>query len=177
MAASAAASIEPYTRLPNRVLKDKALKPGPRSLWHILISYAWKSPRITISQARLASDVGVHVRTIRRWTKLLEEAGYIRVFERQGCVHQYELIGDYKVNPGHPARIPQEPPRTVDQYMIRHRGSVVPDQLPLQEKLHPDETERKATLASRQGISDPWAKFRADPVVLAAARTGKQRRR
>ncbi len=128
MAASAAASIEPYTRLPNRVLKDNALKPGPRSLWHILISYAWKSPRITISQARLASDCNVHIRTIRRWTKILEEVGYIRVFERQGCVHQYELIGDYKVNPGQPARISQEPPRTLDQYTERHRGSVVPDQ-------------------------------------------------
>ena len=177
MAASASANVEPYTRLPNRVLKDSSLKPGPRSFWHILISYAWKSPRITISQARLAADCNVHIRTIRRWTKILEEAGYIRVFERQGCIHQYELVGDYKVNPGQPARIPQEPPRTVDQYTISHRGSVVPDQLPLQEKLHPDDTERKVTLASRQGICDPWAKFRADPVVLAAARTGKQRRR
>ena len=170
MAASAAASIEPYTRLPNRVLRDTALKPGPRSLWHILISYAWKSPRITISQARLASDVGVHVRTIRRWTQVLEEAGYIKVFERQGCVHQYELIADYKVNPGQPARIPQEPPRTSDQYQARDRGSVAPDQLPLSEIPSPNE-------AKKQGPSDPWARFRTDPVAIAAAQHALSRRK
>jgi DNA-binding transcriptional ArsR family regulator len=170
MAATASATVEPYTRLPNRVLKDNALKPGPRSLWHILISYAWKSPRITISQARLASDVGVHVRTVRRWTKRLEEAGYVRVFERQGCVHQYELVGDYKVNPGQPARIPQDPPRTADQYQARDRGSIAPDQSHISEIPSPNEAEGK-------GVRDPWARFRTDPAVRAASKVGIMRQR
>ena len=172
MAGTATTTVEPYTRLPNRVLKDSALKPGPRSLWHILISYAWKSPRITISQSRLAADCNVHVRTIRRWTKVLEEAGYIRVFERQGCVHQYELVADYKVNPGQPARIPQEPPRTTDQYMERHRGSVAPDQLPLQKISTPDQVKKEVL-----SPQDPWARLRADPVVRTAAAIGTRRRR
>src|SRR5262245_26435890 len=29
-----------------------------------------------------------------------------------GLVHRYELLGDYKVNPGQLNRVPQEPPRT-----------------------------------------------------------------
>ncbi len=170
-ATAAAVQVEPYTKLPNRILRGedealKSLKPAVRLLYNILISYSWKNPRFVVSQPRLAKDCNASVRSIRRWTKILEAAGLIRVHFHNGLVHRYELLGEYKVNPGQPNRIPQEPPRTTRQYVARNPGQTVSHQLRLNE-LPGRETENKMEAT---GPRDPWAKFRHDPVAQKAAR-------
>ena len=85
MAAQAAAAVTPYLRVTNERIRDPNLKPGPHRLYLVLCSYAWKAPKIVISQTKLAADCNVTVRTIRRWTQTLEAAGYLRVYEKQGC--------------------------------------------------------------------------------------------
>ena len=163
--------VEPYTKLPNRILRGedealKDLKPAVRHLYTILISYSWKGRYFFVSQPRLASDCNASVRSIRRWTKLLEAAGLLRVHFHNGLVHRYELLGNYQVNPGQPNRLPQEPPRTTRQYEVRNPGQAVSHQLPFQE-LPKKETEHKVAAT---GPKDPWAKFRHDPVAQKAAR-------
>ncbi len=154
--ASTTAAVTPYLRVTNERIRDPNLKPGPRQLYLVLCSYAWKSPRIGLSQSRLATDCSVTIRTIRRWTKVLEEAGYIKVYEKTGCVHHYELLVDWKpANPGQMIRLGAEEPRTSDQRQARHRGSFVPDQLHLPER-HPSGVTQKKEM----GPADPWAKFR-----------------
>jgi hypothetical protein len=178
MAAKAAAiptvpasrQVEPYTKVPNRILRGEdpnrpPLKAGPHRLWLILISYSWRRPRFYVSQARLARDCNASIRSIRRWTKILEELGYLKVFERNGGVHHYELVGDIKVNPGQPVRMAEPSPRTTGQYEVRNRGQIVSDQLPFKE-LPTKEMEKKEQAT---GPQDPWAKFRHDPVAQKAA--------
>ena len=176
MAANAAAAqVEPYTKLPNRILRGeddalKSLKPAVRQFYNVLISYSWKGQYFFVSQPRLARDCNASVRSIRRWTKLLEAAGLLRVHFHNGLVHRYELLGDYKVNPGQPNRIPQEPPRTTRQYEPRNHGQTVSHQLPFKE------LPRKETV--KEGATpDPWARFRADPLVVKASQTGISRKR
>ena len=170
-ATAATVQVEPYTKVPNRVLRGEdparpPLKSGPHRLLLDLISHSWKRPRFHVSQARLARDCHASIRSIRRWTKILEALGYLRVFERNGCVHHYELIGDFKVNPGQPVRTAEPSPRTVGQYHERNRGQTVSDQLPRQELLI-QETEKEENTT---GPKDPWARFRQDPVAQKAAR-------
>ena len=163
--ASAAAAVTPYLRVTNERIRDPNLKPGPRQLYLVLCSYAWKSPRIGLSQSRLAADCSVTIRTIRRWTKVLEEAGYIKVYEKTGCVHHYELLVDWKPaeqrDPGQMIRLGAEEPGTADQRQERNRGSVVPDQSPLSER-HPSGTIQKKDF----GLPDPWAWVRNSPGVV-----------
>ncbi len=170
--------VEPYTKVPNRILRAEdpsrpPLKAGPHRLWLILISYNWRRPRFYVSQARLARDCNASIRSIRRWTKILEELGYIRVIVRNGCVHHYELIGDVTVHPGQPVRTAEPSPRTTGQYKVRDRGQAVSHQLPFQE-LPKGETENKEEAT---GLKDPWARFRSDPLVLKAAQAGIQRKK
>ena len=174
-AATAATQVEPYTKLPNRILRGedealKDLKPAVRLLYNVLISYSWKEPRFFVSQPRLASDCNASVRSIRRWTKILEAAGLLRVHFHNGLVHRYELLGNYKVNPGQPSRIPQEPPRTTRQYEARNPGQTVSHQLRLTE-LPTRETGKEG------GTPDPWARFRADPLVAKASNAGIRRKK
>ncbi len=167
---STTAAVEPYTRLPNRVLRGEdparpPLKSGPHRLWLILISYSWRRPRFHVSQARLARDCQASIRSIRRWTKILEELGYLKVFERNGGVHHYELVGDVTVHPGQPVRTAEPSPRTTGQYTERNRGQAVPHQLPRTELLIQKMGKKETTT----GPNDPWARFRSDPVAQKAA--------
>ena len=178
MAASASAAVEPYTKVPNRILRGEdpnrpPLKAGPHRLWLILISYSWRRPRFHVSQARLARDCNASIRSIRRWTQILEELGYIRVIVRNGCVHHYELVGDVTVHPGQPVRTAEPSPRTTGQYEVRNRGQAVSDQLPFKE-LPIEETEKKEAATSPQ---DPWERFRSDPLVVKASKAGINRKK
>ncbi len=169
-AKAATPQVEPYTKLPNRILRaeDPArppLKAGPHRLWLILISYSWRRARFYVSQPRLARDCNASIRSIRRWTQTLEELGYIKVIVRNGCVHHYELVGDVTVHPGQPVRTADPSPRTTGQYEIRNRGQAVSHQLPFKE-LPKKETENKEEAT---GPNDPWARFRHDPVAQKAA--------
>jgi hypothetical protein len=163
--ASTVAAVTPYLRVTNERVRDPNLKPGPRQLYLVLCSYAWKAPKIAISQGKLAEDCSVVVRTIRRWTKTLEQAGYIKVYERTGCIHYYELLVDWKPaekrDPGQMIRLGAEEPRTSDQRQARHCGSIVPDQLSLPEK------PPSGTIQKREfGPADPWTKYREAPGVI-----------
>ena len=177
-ATAAAVQVEPYTKLPNRILRAEdpsrpPLKAGPHRLWLILISFSWRRPRFYVSQPRLARDCNASIRSIRRWTKTLEELGYIKVIERNGCVHHYELIGDVTVNPGQPVRTADPSPRTTGQYQVRNHGQSSSDQLPRQE-LPKKEVEDKEEVA---GPKDPWARFRHDPVAQKAAQLAIRRKK
>ena len=174
-AATAAAQVEPYTKLPNRILRGedealKDLKPAVRQFYNVLISYSWKGQYFFVSQARLAQDCNASIRSIRRWTKILEAAGLLRVHFHNGLVHRYELLGDYKVNPGQPNRLPQEPPRTTRQYEARNPGQSGSHQLPFKELPGRETVKEEAT-------PDPWARFRADPLVAKASQAGISRKR
>ncbi len=160
MAAQAAAAVTPYLRVTNERIRDPNLKPGPHRLYLVLCSYAWKAPKIVISQTKLAADCNVTVRTIRRWTQTLEAAGYLRVYEKQGCSHYYELLVDWKPgDPGQMIRLGAEVPRTEDQRPVRDRGQFARDQLRLP-KRSPHETILNERKQAPTDSSELWRRAR-----------------
>jgi hypothetical protein len=174
----ASRQVEPYTKVPNRILRGEdpdrpPLKAGPHRLWLILISYSWRRPRFYVSQARLARDCNASLRSIRRWTKILEELGYLKVFERDGCVHHYELVGDVLVHPGQPVRTAEPSPRTTGQYELRNRGQSGSDQSPRNELLIREMVKKEIAASPK----DPWARFRQDPVAQKAAQLAIRRQK
>lgn len=187
MAATSSASSFPrpapsegYTKVLNAIIRAK-LKAGPKSLYVILASYNFgdQAEAVTISQARLAQECAATIRTIRRWTRILEDAGWLRVFETQGCRHRYELLV-----PHHPGQIVREvasSPRTESpessaEPRIDTPGNPGHEQRPGKDSSNnsPSTINQKDT---KPGIKDPWAHLRGDPTVQKAFRAGVSRRR
>ena len=128
-----------YTQLLNSVIRSNPLKPGPRSLYTVLASYGWKGPKVIVSQKRLAEDLSISERTVRRYVRQLEEQGYIRTVEQQGWVNEYHLLVPY--HPGQVARISEEQPRTA-----RPQGGRQLDLLGKTLRRTPSETRQKEEL-------------------------------
>lgn len=128
-----------YTQILNSVLRSNPLKPGPRTLYTVLASYGWKGPKVIVSQKRLAEDLGISERTVRRYMRVLEEHGYIRTVEQQGWVNEYHLLIPY--HPGQVARITEEHPRTA-----RPQGTGQHDLLERTTQGTPSETRQKEEL-------------------------------
>ena len=58
----------------------------------MLLKYAWQDDYCFPGQDRLADDMGVGKRSIVRWIKELEDAGFLKVKRRgQGKSNLYEL--------------------------------------------------------------------------------------
>ena len=74
-------------------LPHAPLKLGPKLLYTTLVSSAVQEPQPTLSQAELAALCHASVRTIRRWTRVLQHIGWVRVHETLGFKHHYELVG------------------------------------------------------------------------------------
>jgi hypothetical protein len=66
-----------FTQIPNYVLRDKNLSLGARLVYTMLLSYAWQEERCFPGQARLATDLGVDERSVRRYLVELRDSGYV----------------------------------------------------------------------------------------------------
>ena len=66
-----------FTQIPNYVLRDGSLSLGARLIYTMLLSYAWQEKRCFPGQARLAADLGVDERSVRRYLAELRESGYV----------------------------------------------------------------------------------------------------
>jgi hypothetical protein len=71
-----------FSALPYRVMKDQKLSVGARLTYAFLLMYAWQEGSTFAGQARMAQDMGVSERQLRRYLTELRDAGYIKV-ERQ----------------------------------------------------------------------------------------------
>jgi len=66
-----------FTQIPNYVLRDRSLSLAARLVYTMLLSYAWQEERCFPGQARLAADLGVDERSVRRYLAELRERGYV----------------------------------------------------------------------------------------------------
>lgn len=66
-----------FTQIPNYVLGDQSLSLGARLIYTMLLSYAWQEKRCFPGQARLAADLGVDERSVRRYLVELRDRGYV----------------------------------------------------------------------------------------------------
>jgi hypothetical protein len=72
-----------FAALPYLVLRDTRLSVGARLAYAVLLMYAWQQDATFAGQARMAADMGVGERQLRRYLTELEDRGYIRI-KRQG---------------------------------------------------------------------------------------------
>src|SRR5216684_2930202 len=87
-----AATAQGFTQVPNFLLKFKKLSAGDKLAFAMLLSYAWQNDYCFPGQERLAKDMGLDERSVRRHLKSLQAAGLLAIQRRgQGKTNVYEL--------------------------------------------------------------------------------------
>src|SRR5665213_2308707 len=87
-----AASTMGFTQVPNFLLKSKQLSSGDKMAFAMLLSYAWQNDYCFPGQRRLAEDLGLDERSVRRNLKSLEVNGLLSIKQRGlGKTNMYEL--------------------------------------------------------------------------------------
>ncbi len=71
-----------FTQIPNSILRNAKLSDGAVRLYAVLRSYGWQDGFCFPGQEKLAADMGVDVRTVRRRSKELQDAQLISVRHR-----------------------------------------------------------------------------------------------
>ena len=85
-----------FTQVPNFILKSKKLTAGDKLTMAMILSYAWHNDRCFPGQAKLAEDLGIDERSVRRHIKALQSEGLLSIVRRGlGQTNVYELnVGD-----------------------------------------------------------------------------------
>lgn len=87
-----AATAMGFTQVPNFLLKSKKLSAGDKMAFAMLLSYAWQNDFCFPGQRRLAEDLGLEERSVRRHLKALEQEDLLAIRQRgQGKTNVYEL--------------------------------------------------------------------------------------
>lgn len=87
-----AASARGFTQVPNFLLRSSKLSAGDKMTFAMLLSYAWQNDYCFPGQERLATDMGLDQRSVRRHLKSLQTAGLLAIQRRgQGKTNIYEL--------------------------------------------------------------------------------------
>ena len=86
------ATAKGFTQVPNFLLKSKKISSGDKMSFAMLLSYAWQNDYCFPGQKRLAQDLGLNERSVRRHLKSLETSGLLAIKRRgQGKTNIYEL--------------------------------------------------------------------------------------
>src|SRR4029077_9451955 len=87
-----AASRGGFTQVPNFLLRSTKLSAGDKMTFAMLLSYAWQNDYCFPGQRRLAEDLGLDERSVRRHLKALQTNGLLAIRQRgQGKTNIYEL--------------------------------------------------------------------------------------
>ena len=68
-----------FAALPYIVLRDTRLSVGARLSYAVLLSYAWQEASCFAGQGKMAKDMGISERQLRRYLHDLHDAGYIDI--------------------------------------------------------------------------------------------------
>ena len=85
-----------FAALPYVVLRDTRLSIGARLTYAVLLSYAWQNDSTFVGQARMAKDMGVSERHLRRFLAELAQAKYIVVSREDKRFTNTYIIKDVK---------------------------------------------------------------------------------
>jgi transcription initiation factor IIE alpha subunit len=72
-----------FAALPYMVLRDTRLSVGARLAYAVLLMYAWQEGATFAGQDKMAKDMGISERHLRRYLNELEDLGYVHI-KRQG---------------------------------------------------------------------------------------------
>jgi hypothetical protein len=77
---------EPFTLIPNTILRRTDLTPGAKLTYIVLLSYAWQQDHCFPGQSTLARDLGAGRRSVVRYLQELKAVGLLSV-HRRGLGH------------------------------------------------------------------------------------------
>jgi hypothetical protein len=81
-----------FTQIPNFILRDPKLSIGAKTIYSLLLSYAWHNDLCFPGQDRLAKDVGMGLASVNRFVKELEALSLIEITRRgQGKTNFYTI--------------------------------------------------------------------------------------
>src|ERR1700693_3370849 len=79
-----------FTQLPNFILRNPDLSANAKTVYSLLLSYAWHNDLCFPGQERLAEHMGVNVSTVSRASAELEDCSLIEIQRRgQGKTNFY----------------------------------------------------------------------------------------
>ena len=81
-----------FTQIPNFILRDPNVSIGAKTVYSLLLSYAWHNDLCFPGQDRLAKDVGMGIASVNRFIKELEGCSLIEIARRgQGKTNFYTV--------------------------------------------------------------------------------------
>ena len=81
-----------FTQLPNFILRNPELSANAKTVYSLLLSYAWHNNLCFPGQERLAEHMGAHVSTVSRAITELEDCSLIAIERRgQGKTNFYTI--------------------------------------------------------------------------------------
>ena len=81
-----------FTQVPNFILRDSTISIGAKTVYALLLSYAWHNDLCFPGQERLATDVGMGIASVNRFIKELEACALIEITRRgQGKTNFYTI--------------------------------------------------------------------------------------
>lgn len=86
-----------YTQIPNCVLRHPVLSPGAKTIYALLLSYAWSADHCWPGQKRLAEESASSERSVRTWLLELRTAQLLTIEQRgltQTNVYWLESLAD-----------------------------------------------------------------------------------
>ncbi len=85
-----------FAAFPYLVMKDKTLSIGARMTYAFLLMYAWQDERCFAGQKKMAEDMGVSTRQLRRYLTDLREAGYVKIERKDKRFNNTYVLLDRK---------------------------------------------------------------------------------
>jgi hypothetical protein len=81
-----------FTQVPNFILRHADISIGAKTIYSLLLSYAWHNDLCFPGQDRLAKDVGMGIASVNRFVKELEACSLIEITRRgQGKTNFYTI--------------------------------------------------------------------------------------
>ena len=81
-----------FTQIPNFILRDPNVSIGAKTVYSLLLSYAWHNDLCFPGQERLSKEVGMGIASVNRFIKELESCSLIEITRRgQGRTNFYTV--------------------------------------------------------------------------------------
>lgn len=85
-----------FAAFPYQVMRDKSLSTGARLTYAFLLMYAWQEGSTFAGQIRMAKEMGISDRHLRRFLTELRDVGYIAIERKDKRYNNTYIILDKK---------------------------------------------------------------------------------
>ncbi len=150
-----------FTQIPNSILRNAKLSDGAVRLYAVLRSYGWQDGFCFPGQEKLAADMGVDVRTVRRRSKELQDAQLISVRHRP----LHEGVNTTNV---YTFTAPDSQVSDPDRTAVSH-----PDQSPVTDKEYAVDKDSVSPLSPLKGAEEEKNEPTGRDDVASSARTAQ----